>query len=223
MDIAVWSLDQPPYPPETLEAWLSPEEVARANRFKFPHLRRRWIAARAGMRSLLADRLGGSPSSLTFNTAAHGKPYLAGDGPKVAFNLSHSDSLAALAISDVELGVDIERIAEAHDSVARQQFSSAEYAALSRLAPDARVPAFYRMWSAKEAVLKALGTGFSLASNSFTVEISGSEELQIVHAEWPYPDYQDWKIARFEPAVEFAGAVAVRTSRALEIRLSLWA
>lgn len=222
VEIVVWSLDQPPYPPEMLEAWLSPDELARANRFKFPHLRRRWIAARAGMRSLLAGRLGVSPSSLAFNTGAHGKPYLAGAGLHPAFNLSHSDSLAALALADVELGVDIERIAEAHDSVARDQFSSAEYNALSRLTPDARIPAFYAMWTAKEAVLKALGTGFSLASNSFTVDILGPGKPTIAHAEWPYPDYQDWQIARFDPAPHFAGAIAARTPLPIRINLSFW-
>lgn len=222
VDIAVWSLDLPPFPVEEFESWLSEDEIARADRFRLPHLRRRWIAARGGMRRLIADRLAVQPDQVAFSLGPHGKPCLAAGGADLSFNLSHSDHLAALAICEAAIGVDIERVADAPDSVARDQFSAAEYAALCGLPPGARIPAFYALWTSKEAVLKALGTGFSFASKGFTLDMAGAGEPCIVQADWTYPDKAEWQIRRFDPAEGFAGAVAVNTRRPLELAVTHW-
>ncbi len=203
--------------------WLSAEEVARADRFKFPHLRRRWIAARGGMRSLLAAQVGAAPDALAFGAGRNGKPFLLDhDGP-CTFNLSHSEGLGALAVSSAELGVDIELINRFHEGVARDRFSSMENTALEGLPEDQRNAAFYRCWTAKEAVLKALGTGFSLASNSFTVDFTDRETPRLVEAKWPEADTAAWQLRAFDPHPSFAGAVAVRTARPVRLSVEYWA
>jgi 4'-phosphopantetheinyl transferase len=223
VDVWVWSLDDPPRPEAEMLSWLSAEEIARADRFKFPHLRSRWVAARAGMRSLLAARTGSTPEALAFGEGPNGKPFLLGyDGP-CTFNLSHSEGLGALAVSSVELGVDVEIIGSFHKGVARGQFSSTENAALERLPADQRNAAFYRFWTAKEAVLKALGTGFSLASNSFTIDLEDGDAPQLVEAGWPEESPRAWNLRAFEPQPGFAGAVAVRTDRPVRFSMARWA
>jgi 4'-phosphopantetheinyl transferase len=223
VDVHVWSLDDPPRTEADMMACLSPEELARADRFKFPHLRRRWIAARGGMRMLLGAHAGLAPETLSFETGEHGKPFLTGANGPCTFNLSHSDSLAALAISSVELGVDIEVIGRFHEGVARDRFSASENAALQRLPEDGRNAAFYHFWTAKEAVLKALGTGFSRASDSFTIDISDRDALQLVEARWPEGNPGTWFMRAFEPGPGFAGAVAVRTGRPVCLAIAHWA
>ena len=222
VDVRVWSLDDPPWTEAHLMACLSPDEIARADRFKFPHLRRRWIAARGGMRVLLGAQAGLAPEALNFGTGDHGKPFLLGLDDPCTFNLSHSDGLAALAISSVELGVDVEVIGRFHEGVARDRFSAPENAALERLPAEHRNAAFYQFWTTKEAVLKALGTGFSRASNSFTIDISNREALRLVEAGWPEGDPGGWQVLAFDPHPGFAGAVAVHTSRPLSVSIDRW-
>lgn len=222
VDIRVWSLDDPPRSEADMIAILSPDENARADRFKFPHLRRRWIAARGGMRILLGARVGLAPEALSFGTGQHGKPFLTGGVGPYTFNLSHSESLAALAVSSEELGVDIESIGRFHEGVARERFSAAENAALEGLPGEQRNAAFYQFWTTKEAVLKALGTGFSRASNSFTIDISNRDALQLVEADWPEGDPAAWQVCAFDPHPGFAGAVAVRTGRPVRLSMEHW-
>ena len=202
--------------------WLSADEIARADRFKFPHLRHRWIAARAGMRSLLGAQAGLAPEALSFGTGEHGKPFLLGQDNPCTFNLSHSDHLAALAVSSVELGVDVEVVGRFHEGVARDRFSPQENAALDALPADRRNDAFYQFWTTKEAVLKALGTGFSRASNSFTIDISNRDALRLVEAGWPEGDPGAWQVRAFDPHPGFAGAVAVRTGHPLRFSMDHW-
>jgi len=203
--------------------WLSAEEIARSDRFKFPHLRRRWIAARAGMRSLLAAQVGAAPDALAFGAGDNGKPFLLGQDGACTFNLSHSEGLGALAVSSAELGVDIELISRFHEGVARDRFSSMENAALEGLPEDQRNAAFYRFWTAKEAVLKALGTGFSLASDSFTIDFTDRETPLLVEARWPEADTAAWQVRAFDPHPGFAGAVAIRTARPVRLSVNYWA
>lgn len=91
----------------------------------------------------------------------HGKPFLE-HGP--CFSISHSRKYAVLAVSNNNIGVDIEMHETARESVMKRCFSEDEqdFAKLS-------TENFLRIWTAKEAVLKLLGTGFSFSPNYFSV------------------------------------------------------
>ncbi len=140
---------------------LSADERARAERFRAPAARRRFIAARAFLRRELGAALGRPPRDIVLQTNAHGKPALADSA--VQFNISHSEDLAALAIApDRPVGIDIEGRRDVHDGVAKKILSGDEYAAWSHGAPQTRNDRLLRAWTRKEAALKALGAGFSL-------------------------------------------------------------
>jgi 4'-phosphopantetheinyl transferase len=160
-------LHAPPSPPEI--ACLSPAELARASRFLRERDRRRFLAARCALRQRLAQHLGLAAGTLRFVLGPEGKPALA-DGPGCHFNLSHSEDLALVAISErCEIGVDIEvlRPVDGAESLARSHFTAAEFDAFMALDEAARDEAFLRIWTRKEACLKALGTGLSVAPSSF--------------------------------------------------------
>ncbi len=150
-----------------LEKIISPEELARANRFLREHDRRRSIAARAILRSLMAIYTGIPASVISFHYHANGKPFLPTESGQdtqqkrsLEFNLSHSGNHALFAFSwDRRIGVDIERIRDTTDleRLARRTLSDGEYAAFRQCPAANKAQLFYRYWTCKEAVIKAAG------------------------------------------------------------------
>ena len=170
-----WSLQNGPFVGDDAQALLSDDERARQRSFVSPELRRRFGAARAGLRTLLGRHLDLDPRSLAFATNEFGKPRLAGDG-QVDFNLSHCEERAVLAISNAEVGIDLERERPIeHVDLARRYFHRHEVAAITALRDEAEQRrAFFLVWTLKEAVVKALGTGLSTPLDSFEVAIGAS-------------------------------------------------
>lgn len=145
---------------------LSPDERARANRFRSAVHRYRWIAAHAWVRRRLSARTGVSPEALVFTTGHRGKPTLPG-GPW--FNLAHAGALAALAVAaDRPVGVDLEPVPGTVDPDAAALVLSAEELAAVRAGGPL---AFAVAWTRKEAWVKALGTG--LDDTTRTVSLLG--------------------------------------------------
>lgn len=166
LDLAAATSDQP----DGL-AILSVEEQARAARFRSEADRLRFAVTRAALRCLLGAATGLAPEALVLATGPHGKPCLAtADGP--FFNVSHSGSLALIGISRLRpIGVDIERTRDISDmhGIAEAYFSAREHRALVALAPEEQKSAFYTIWTGKEALLKALGTGIGEELRDFSV------------------------------------------------------
>jgi 4'-phosphopantetheinyl transferase len=201
--------------PEPLRAYLTPDELARADRFMFPEHTRRFIAARAQLRRLLTSRL--KVESVTIETRERGKPYLP-HHPELHFNLSHSHELAICALSGVELGIDLEwtpRTVE-YVGVARRFFSPEEFAKLER-AEDQR-QAFFNGWTRKEAYIKAIGDGLSRPLDSFGVGILPGERPGLLWSRFP-DEVERWSIYDLDLAAPYRGALAVEHS-ACEIRFA---
>lgn len=162
--------------PEGIFDSLSIEERARAARFRSVEDQLRSGLTRAALRHCLAEATGSAPEALVFATAPQGKPCLV-DSDGLSFNVSHSGSLALIGISRLRpIGVDIERTREITDmlGLAEAYFSDREYRSLARLTtPEERASAFYAIWTAKESVLKALGTGIGESLRDFSVAPTG--------------------------------------------------
>jgi 4'-phosphopantetheinyl transferase len=146
---------------------LSPDELARADRFVFERDRVQFTETRAALRRLLAGLLGRDPAAIAFTEGPHGKPRLAGpEGERLRFNVSHTGEVALLAVAlDRDVGVDVERHrAETDvDELAAVVCEARELAAMLALQGSARRAAFFALWAGKEAVLKALGSGLSVS------------------------------------------------------------
>lgn len=176
---ALWRIDLRLAPtPEGLSS-LDAQERARAARFVFEDDRRRYQAAHVAMRALLAQAAGpGDPSLLRFVHNAFGKPALA-DAPGCHFSLSHSGDAALLAIDDsapVGVDVEIDRPMDDIDAMAQAHFTDAERDALRRTPAPARVGAFLRTWTRKEACLKAIGTGLSVDARQLETARAGAPD-----------------------------------------------
>jgi 4'-phosphopantetheinyl transferase len=170
-------------------ALLSDDERERATRLVLASKRRQAVRARAALRRVLAGYRDVEPSELRFAYGEHGKPTLAEDGP--TFNLSHSHALGLLAVvrEPCELGVDIEHARPGRDFAAiAEHFFAPEEAQwlLRRLDTPAGVAGFYRIWTHKEAYLKALGTGLSFGSRGFALALPDvtDDPLQLASTTW---------------------------------------
>jgi 4'-phosphopantetheinyl transferase len=180
--ITVWriALDAAQPPDARLVAELSESERDRAARFATDPLRNRWLHGHVAMRMILAREAGIPPRELIYLTGEHGKPVLAWNGPPpVDFSFSDVESLALLAVSRAgPVGVDVETIREnvAITPISESRFAIAERDAV-RDAPEAeRAARFYRIWTRKEAALKAIGVGLAQGLARFAVPVAATPQ-----------------------------------------------
>lgn len=164
---------------------------------------------RAPLIALLAEYLGIDTSMIALREDEFGRPRLDGN---LQFNWSHSGQYALVALArGVTPGVDIEwrRPNVGVVEIARRFFAPDEADALAACPESARDEAFFRLWCAKEAVLKALGRGlaFGLERVAFARE-SGDWRPFCFDAQ--AGDSREWQIHGVAPAPGYAGALAWR-------------
>jgi 4'-phosphopantetheinyl transferase len=217
VELFVWTLDVDADERARLMRFLSEDETARANRLVFAQDRERFVVARGRMREILARAMGCAPAALEFTYSAHGKPSLGGRARQ--FNLSHSHAIAALAVTQAnEIGVDVEHVRPLKEDVAGRFFSDREKAALRALPESEQLAAFYRCWTRKEAIVKAVGEGLSHTLTSFDVSLKADEPAVVERFEGAAAGA--WQLAHFEPAQDYVGAIAGRTGgRPLKVTL----
>lgn len=187
---------------------LAVDEEARADRFRRPEDRRRYKAARGGMRAILGRYLGADPAGLAFRYGPHGKPEL--PGAPIHFNLAHSHELAVLAVADEgPVGVDVEYLDRPRDApaIVNRFFTERERAVFAALPEALRIEAFYRGWTGKEAYLKAIGKGLAGPLEGVGVAIDPREPCRLV--ELPDDDPGRWTLRDFKPAEGYRAAVLI--------------
>ncbi len=187
--VHVWRLAIPTGPVEELLPLLSGAEQSRAARYTAPLARQEFIAARGGLRILLGRYLGERPETLRFREGGKGKPALDRSDP-LQFNVAHSHGLALLAIaSSLEVGVDVES-AEREVSIPEllETVCSASERAEFAVAPLQDHPdMFFRLWTAKEAYVKAVGGGLSIPLKDVTVGLAPDDSFQPVDITGTHP------------------------------------
>ena len=92
----------------------------------------------------------------------HGKPFITGMDD-LHFNISHSGDYAICAVSDTEVGCDIEKTGELNMSLAERFFTPEEKSVI-RSSDD-----FFKIWVKKESVIKCTGEGLSRSLDTFSV------------------------------------------------------
>jgi 4'-phosphopantetheinyl transferase len=156
---------------------LTPEERLKSLRFRFPHDRDSYIIVHGLLRQLLGEYLDVPPVSVSIGYNAYGKPYLTGDPGRMFFNLSHSAGVSVLAFDPAnEIGVDVEQIRKNFEyrPIVDRFFSDDDKRYLDSPGKEP-VLRFYEIWTRKEALLKAFGTGITenLDINVFSLKDPG--------------------------------------------------
>ncbi len=203
---------------------LSPGEITRAARFTVEHPRRVFVTARAALRRALGTWLSLDPAAFVFLLGPHGKPRL--DPPSsLRFNLSHSGDSIVIALTEgIDLGVDVEEL-DRHtptERLARRFFTQAEARAVEQ-APEAdRNRIFFHCWTAKEAVLKATGSGLTVPVREVEVDPDPDAPPRLLNLGGDTTEAERWTLLRHEVPGRWIATVAFRgETRTLIVKHSL--
>jgi 4'-phosphopantetheinyl transferase len=207
-DVQLWLAWLDKEAPGSFGKFLCEDEYQRVGRLRSPRSAERFTIARGILRILLGHTLGTRPEQLVFAYGAHGKPELAGGMQKeLAFNVSHCGGLAIFAIANgLVVGVDIEEIRpvsniEASASIFLSPDELVEFEAL----PDGgKLERFFTLWTCKEAILKAIGSGFS----SPVKDILATFCQPALKGDGKHMTFQKKGLTLFDPAEGFTGALA---------------
>ena len=168
---------------ESHRAILSAEEQTRAGRFLFDADRDRSLAARGGLRLILSAYSGVRPADFVFKTGSHGKPSLFAPGIPLEFNVSHSGDCVLVGVTrESPCGVDIERSRSSRSelAIAERFFGARELDWLKQTEGG-----FLRLWTAKEAIIKAVGRGLSIPLSDVDVTdiVAGTASSVVLETE----------------------------------------
>ena len=197
---------------ETAFAMLDACERKRWRKFVHLGARRRFALCRAALRAILCAHLGCRNEQLAFGQAIHEKPFALVDGEHVpiSFNVSHGGRHGLIALArDGRLGVDVEERTERRDfdRLIDAAFGVNEQGALTRAYGVRRIHLFFKLWTIKEALIKALGTGMSFDPADF--EAPAAMRLGASSAMYRFPQLptMEWRVDDLG-CDEFAAAAA---------------
>jgi 4'-phosphopantetheinyl transferase len=183
--------------------------------------RREYLISQAFLRDVLSNYAGDDMQTLEFERNASGKPSLKHSSPdlpgeleSLQFNLSHSAELMACCVTRAgAVGVDVEALPTDNGMLedADNYFSSSEVASLQNLDSAEQRRIFCKIWTLKEAYIKARGEGLSLALDSFSFECAGSGEIRL-HEQDAYRD--DWQFWSLQPIPGQMVAIAAHAEKA---------
>ena len=165
-EIHLWCSTLNPQPIDSLTRILSEDELARARLIQSKPGKGSFVSGRGILRLVLSRYLGVTPEEISFGYGSQGKPFLVKPSEQsgIEFSLSHSKNTMILGITlDQAIGVDAEYSTHLPDAqaLARRFFSDEENRLIQSLAGNARDEAFFRIWTGKEAFLKAKGLGLT--------------------------------------------------------------
>lgn len=218
VDVWVASLRELPLNEDEVLGALTPSERQRAERYRDGRPRDQFARSRGLLRHLLGRYLAVDPISVPIGYDGDGKPFLEGEGgPRLHFNVSHTDGLAIMAVADCRVGIDVERIREIRSArgLIERFFAPEELHQYLRLEERLQPMAFLRGWTCKEAVLKGIGCG-SRDLDRCVVELDPRQPPRILG---PSTTVAEWNVAAWSPGEEYLAAIAVETDQALRLSL----
>ncbi len=149
-----------------------PTERECSSALVFPdYLQRKWFFLRRGLaRALIARYAGCSPTDVTIIRAANGSLQVYPETSCLHLSLSYRGSLIALGLARAPIGVDVE-LQDPEIEIPYQTLHPKERTKLEALPQTARPEAFFKLWTGKEACVKAVSHGFSISPDSFYLEL----------------------------------------------------
>ncbi len=194
-DIHVWKF---PVLPANFY-FLNDEEITIARRFRFDEDRLRFSVGRQSLRLLLSRYLSVQPLDIILSGDKNQKPFIISPSSGFQFNISHSGGWVLIAVANAELGIDIEMADEdfSFGEILSEHFNPEEGDFVTKAANPTQ--AFFYLWTRKEALTKAWGTG--LQENLKTVRVLDS-------GPWTDTQKKTWKIASFNASPNYPAALA---------------
>jgi 4'-phosphopantetheinyl transferase len=173
---------------DNLSAYLAEDEIKRAGRYHFKKHREIFIKSRGILRRLLSEYAAVKPAELVFAYNDFGKPHIINrqNTENIRFNVSHAEEYFLIGITyGSEIGVDIETIRPIPElaGIVESLFHASEKEKFYLVNETSRIEAFYRWWTQKEAIGKAVGSGIGFGFNTYSLDFSQT------HAALDIPPY----------------------------------
>ena len=170
-----------------------------------------YLLAHAMLRAALSHYFERPPGEWRLEPEMGGKPRIA--APLLApleFSLSHTRGLAVCAFAFREpVGVDVEPASRGEElqEVVGRQFAESEQRMLNRWPQPVRLERSVWLWTAKEALLKAWGSGMSVSLNSVCLDWDSGGRVRLEPAGEAVA--QRWHFTRFRIDGQFLGTIAL--------------
>ncbi len=226
--VHVWraNLDLPTAEINQLATLLSTDEIARANKFRFPEHKRRFIATRGILRQLLGNYLQISAKILKFEYSDRGKPRLAASisDSSLEFNVSHSQEYALYGFTHHnQIGVDLEYLRDMKDAakIAERFFSPRESQLIASLNSEQQQRIFFKLWTAKEAYLKAIGTGLTGSLDGVDISLDQAGYPSLLAINGNITAAASWSMHHCIPAINYVASVAIKTN-IIKQQINFW-
>ena len=179
--------------------WLDEPEQERRSGFVHSAPRRRFTLCRAVLRALICRNLDCRNEELSFAASKFGKPFacVRGTQAKISFNVSHGGRHGLIAVAHSgQVGVDVEERSTGRDldGYIRTLFAPGERAELERSRGRKKVELFYRLWTMKEALVKAAGDGLTLDTCDFEIPFAMIHGESIGEFSFPGKPSAHWRL-----------------------------
>ena len=190
---------------ESYENILQPEELARTSSFFKREDRERFVIGRGVLKHLSGLYLNSFPQLIEIVSDQNKKPIIKGC-ENLHFNVSHSKNYIVFAFSHYEIGIDVEYINDEFDykPIAKECFTKNEIQYLEE--SDKPVKEFFKLWTRKEALLKATGKGLSDDMNK--IDCLNQTCVSTIRD----PGYDNYTIESFEIEKDYVGGIAYKDS-----------
>lgn len=191
--------------------WLDKEEQIRWNRFRFDRPKREFALCRAVLRLGICQRLDCRNDQLAFGFTKYGKPYGLVDGipAPIKFNISHGGKHGLIAYAQHgRVGVDVEERTDRVDldGLSETVFGLDEQADFALTHGEEKIHMFFSLWTLKEAMIKALGLGFSQDPSKFQIPSNMRSGAKEGILRFPIMQNTIWKLKNLSNS-DFAAAI----------------
>lgn len=198
-------------PPET--SYLSKQEVSELESIGIQERRNQYLISRWLSKSLLGSLLGIPVVEVSTIKGPLGKPCLEDklNFLKIDFNISHTKEITLVGIAEKkQIGVDVEKIKVNRSSdIAARFFMPPEARWLAEgQTPQEQVSRFFRIWSMKEAVIKAIGGGVFQNIKQITFQEEDGSLILLSSIE-PWSLKENWQLLEFNEIEGHACSVAL--------------
>ena len=230
-DVHVWIMDiseaeAAPGGLAHLEGVLDEDETARLAKMGGKTQRRRFVAGRALLRDVLSRYNGCDPREHRFRVFGNGKIRLseAQNPNNITFNLSYGGDHAVLTVgNDRVIGIDIEDMARDADMslISERFFSVPERAQLCRSQIADRPACFFRLWTLKEAYIKARAQGFWTRLDEMAFDVADNGFIRFSRHFSDQPDTKKWNFFQFDGPSDTILALCVDVGTCARVHLDV--
>lgn len=218
-DIHIWKVCIDKYLSESSQYLniISQDELERSARFCAHKDQASYVTSRGILRKILSRYLLIAPNKIKFNYNNYGKPYLCPTNKinDITFNVSHSGSLVLYVVArNRDVGIDVEEMCHVdnYEKISEMLFSHEENTKLKHYAPHERLEAFYKCWTSKEAIAKAIGQGLSYPLHTLSVSLDPSKTSDTIKIDDNLLNSKKWHLFTINPEPNYKASFSFNGS-----------